>query len=120
MFNISFWELCLVGVIGLLVLGPERLPSALRSAARGIQSIRQLLNSTKVEIHRQLELDLVQQKRNELLAGLRPDIQGYVRQLNRQNELPPEQGGESTLVQPGSAAPASQPASPNGLMRGSQ
>ena len=34
MFNISFWELSLVALIALLVLGPERLPAALRGVAR--------------------------------------------------------------------------------------
>ena len=34
MFNISFWELSLVALIALLVLGPERLPAALRPAVR--------------------------------------------------------------------------------------
>ncbi|EGQ9935398.1 twin-arginine translocase subunit TatB, partial [Vibrio vulnificus] len=34
MFDIGFWELVLIFVVGLVVLGPERLPHAIRSVAR--------------------------------------------------------------------------------------
>ncbi|MDW9404932.1 twin-arginine translocase subunit TatB, partial [Pseudomonas soli] len=36
MFEIGFTELLLVGIVALLVLGPERLPGAARTLGRGL------------------------------------------------------------------------------------
>ena len=40
MFDIGFWEILLIGVLALVVLGPERLPGAMRSTLKTIRSIR--------------------------------------------------------------------------------
>ena len=42
MFDIGFWELMLVFVIALVVLGPERLPGAARQAGLWVRRIRGL------------------------------------------------------------------------------
>ncbi|WP_159217753.1 Sec-independent protein translocase protein TatB, partial [Klebsiella pneumoniae] len=34
MFDIGFWELVLIAIVALVVLGPERLPHAIRSVAK--------------------------------------------------------------------------------------
>ena len=36
MFDIGFWELLLIAIIGLVVLGPERLPVAIRTVRNWI------------------------------------------------------------------------------------
>ncbi|AGH80456.1 twin-arginine translocation protein subunit TatB [Psychromonas sp. CNPT3] len=56
MFDIGFWEMMLVGVIGLIVLGPERLPTAIRSVMRWINSAKKLVNSVKNDISQELKL----------------------------------------------------------------
>ena len=40
MFDIGFWELLVIGVLALLILGPERLPGAMRSTINTIRSVR--------------------------------------------------------------------------------
>jgi sec-independent protein translocase protein TatB len=54
MFDIGFAELLLLAVIGLLVLGPERLPGALRTAATWIGRIRRSFNEIRTELEREL------------------------------------------------------------------
>jgi sec-independent protein translocase protein TatB len=54
---VGFWELCVVFVVGLVVLGPERLPTAIRSIARWIKTIRQLANNVKEVINDQLRVN---------------------------------------------------------------
>ena len=49
MFDIGFSELLLIGVIGLLVLGPERLPTAVRTASLWIGRIRRQFNEIRTE-----------------------------------------------------------------------
>lgn len=51
MFDISFWELLLLAVITLLVMGPERMPRALGQAGRVIAGLRRYAFS----LRRQLE-----------------------------------------------------------------
>ncbi len=54
MFDIGFSELLLIAVISLLVLGPERLPGAVRTATTWISRIRQSFNEVRSELEREL------------------------------------------------------------------
>ncbi len=65
MFEIGFWELVLVAVIGLLVFGPERLPGLVRETFRLIRQIQGLASSARDQIHRELEIQELQQTLNE-------------------------------------------------------
>ena len=55
MFDIGFWELLVIGIIALLVIGPERLPSFIRSCADTIKSIKGVANGFKEEMSQQLK-----------------------------------------------------------------
>lgn len=57
MFDIGFWELCLVGVVALVVLGPEKLPRAARMAGLWLAKARRTLATVKEEVTRELELE---------------------------------------------------------------
>ncbi len=61
MFDIGFWELCLVGLISLLVLGPERLPKAARIAGYWIGKTRSMVASVKTEIKQELQAEEMRQ-----------------------------------------------------------
>jgi len=56
MFDIGFWELILIGIIGLVVLGPERLPVAIRTVKDWISSIRGFGDSVKSELTEELRI----------------------------------------------------------------
>jgi len=53
MFDIGFFELVVVFVIGLLVLGPERLPKVVRSVGLWTGRARATLNNLKHEMERE-------------------------------------------------------------------
>jgi len=57
MFDIGFLEIVIVGIIALLVLGPERLPVAARTAGKWIGRARRMTSQFTKEIDRQIELD---------------------------------------------------------------
>jgi sec-independent protein translocase protein TatB len=57
MFDIGFLELVIVGIIALLVLGPERLPVAARTVGKWVGRARRMTNQFTQEIDRQIELD---------------------------------------------------------------
>ncbi len=57
MFEIGFQELMLVALVALLVLGPERLPGALRTMGLMLGRLRRSFDSVKVEIEREIGMD---------------------------------------------------------------
>ena len=66
MFDIGLLELLLIAVISLLVLGPERLPSAVRSGAKTFYWFKRQASSAKAEINKAFDLnETYQDSRNE-------------------------------------------------------
>lgn len=55
MFDIGFWELILIGIVGLLVVGPDRLPGFAREAGRWLRRIRRLTSEARRELQRELQ-----------------------------------------------------------------
>jgi len=62
MFDIGFTELVLVGVVGLLVIGPERLPGAIRTASLWLNRLKRGFNDIKREVQQELHNDEVMQE----------------------------------------------------------
>lgn len=58
----SFWELALIGIIALIVLGPERLPKAARTVGLWVGKAKQSFESIKTEIDRELKVKELQQQ----------------------------------------------------------
>ena len=56
MFDIGFWEIMLISIIGLFVLGPQRLPIAIKSVLKWVNTAKNMANSVKNEISQELEL----------------------------------------------------------------
>ena len=56
MFDIGFWEIMLIAVMGLVVLGPERLPTAIRTVRSWISGARKLSESVKNELSEELRI----------------------------------------------------------------
>jgi len=66
MFDIGLLELFLVFLIGLIVLGPNRLPEVVKSVTKSTKWIKKTISSTKEEISRNIGLDeIYQDLRNE-------------------------------------------------------
>lgn len=57
MFDIGFLELIIVSIVGLLVLGPERLPGAIRTVMAYVNKIRRSFAGIRAEIERELQAD---------------------------------------------------------------
>jgi sec-independent protein translocase protein TatB len=70
MFDIGFWELMLVGVVALLVLGPDRLPEAARTAGLWASRARRAVASLRAEIEREVDLSELKRLEREAKAEL--------------------------------------------------
>ena len=64
MFDVGFWELAIIAVIALLVIGPERLPKAARTAGLWVGRARRMVTDVKADIDREIrEGDLAELKK---------------------------------------------------------
>lgn len=66
MFDVGFAELLIIGVVALLVIGPERLPGAVRTASAWINRFRRGFNEIKQEVQQELHNDAVLQDLKQL------------------------------------------------------
>ncbi len=57
MFDVGFWELAIIAVVALLVIGPERLPGVARTAGKWFGKISRFVTSVKADIDRELKAD---------------------------------------------------------------
>ncbi len=89
MFDIGFWELVLISIVALVVLGPERLPHAIRSVTKFIGAAKSMANSVKDELSHELKVQ-------ELQENLRKAEQMGMK--NKEQELSRENGGEVEVI----------------------
>jgi sec-independent protein translocase protein TatB len=57
MFDIGFWELIIISIVALLVMGPEKLPGLVRDVSKWARTIRRFVTETRNEIERELTLE---------------------------------------------------------------
>ncbi len=68
MTGVGFFELLLIGVVGLIILGPDKLPGALRTAALWIGRFRRSFDNIKRDIEKEVGADEIRrQLRNEAI-----------------------------------------------------
>lgn len=65
MFDFGLGELLLVGVVALIVIGPERLPKAARMAGNVVGKLQRLVSSVKQELNTQIELEELRKAKQE-------------------------------------------------------
>ena len=75
MFDIGFAELLLIGVVGLLVIGPEQLPGAVRTTLAWVNRFRRSFDQIRTEVRRELHND-------EILQNLKTESQALEQQIN--------------------------------------
>ncbi|MBT9432176.1 Sec-independent protein translocase subunit TatB [Candidatus Sodalis endolongispinus] len=87
MFDIGFGELMLVFVIGLVVLGPERLPVAVRTVAGWIRAIRSMASTVQNELTQELKLqDSLKKVEEASKNNLSPELKASMEELREAAE----------------------------------
>ena len=83
MFDIGFWELLVIAVVLLLVMGPERLPEVAKQAAFLVRKARQGMYRLKTEMQSEMDAtpfgDL--QKARDEMTSFKNDIKQFGRDL---------------------------------------
>jgi len=57
MFDIGFWELVIISIVALLVMGPEKLPGLMRDVGKWTRTIRRFISETRSEIENELTIE---------------------------------------------------------------
>ncbi|MBG6489777.1 Sec-independent protein translocase subunit TatB [Pseudomonas aeruginosa] len=110
MFGISFSELLLVGLVALLVLGPERLPGAARTAGLWIGRLKRSFNTIKQEVEREIGADEIRrQLHNEHILSMEREAQKLLAPLTGQN--PPQEPPPPAAERPAPSVPPPPPTS---------
>jgi sec-independent protein translocase protein TatB len=85
MFDIGFFELLIITVVGLVVLGPERLPGAIRSTMKSVRSIKGMANGFRQEVEQQFKIhelhENLKKAEQQNLENLSPELQKSVKNL---------------------------------------
>jgi sec-independent protein translocase protein TatB len=73
MFDIGFWEMMLIGIVALVVIGPERLPAVARTLGRWTAKVRNFVANTRADIEKEFN--------SEEIRKLLDDKQGEINEL---------------------------------------
>lgn len=110
MFDIGFSELLLVGLIALVVLGPERLPGAVRTAGLWVGRLKRSIQSIKTEVEREIGADEIRrQLHNERILELEREMQAMKDNILNPASPPPAADGDKTVAAPSATTPDKNP-----------
>jgi sec-independent protein translocase protein TatB len=110
MFDIGFSELVLVGIVALLVIGPERLPETVRTASMWLNRIRRGFNEIKQEVQQELHNDSVMRELRDTREQFRKEAAGIGRDLHDTAEPPTTPVSGNTVSVEQEKSPADQKA----------
>ena len=71
MFDIGFSELMVIGIVALVVIGPERLPKVARTVGHLLGRVQRYVNDVKSDINREMQLDELKKLQSEVTESAR-------------------------------------------------
>jgi len=94
MFDIGFSEIVVIGVVALVVIGPERLPKTARTLGHLFGRLQRYVSEVKADINREMELDELRKLQREMQGAAREfqqsvttaasDVQAGIRNVERE------------------------------------
>ena len=113
MFDIGFMEMLLVGLVALVVLGPERLPGAVRTAGLWIGRLKRSFSNIKAEVEREIGADEIRrQLHNERILDLEKEMQAMKQNLTAPVTSITKNSSEPTKPAPPEPTEPAQPTEP--------
>ncbi|MGH8841493.1 MAG: Sec-independent protein translocase protein TatB [Advenella sp.] len=70
MFGLSFGELFVIGVVGLIVIGPERLPTVARTLGHLVGRAQRYVNDVKSDIQREVDIQEIAKIKEEMQSAV--------------------------------------------------
>ena len=107
MFDIGFAELIIIAVVGLLVIGPDKLPGAIRTGSLWLGRIKRGFNDIRREVEQELHNDAVMQELKQTgeqlqseVKAVSSDLQSAVDQADQTLTSEPEEPPRKKPPQP--------------------
>ena len=94
MFDVSFTELIVIGVVALIVIGPERLPKVARTAGHLLGRAQRYVNEVKSDIQREINLDEVNKLKDQMEEAAR-SVRSSVEDTGKSLSQPLEQARDA-------------------------
>jgi len=120
-FDIGFTELMVIGVVALIVIGPERLPGVARTIGHLAGRLQRYVNDVKADISREMEFDelrkmrdSMQQAATEVETSVRAELGKTEQELNKTvaEAVEDKSSTPEAAAAPETAAPPDKPAEP--------
>src|SRR5438876_529271 len=117
MFDIGFSELLVIGLVALIVIGPERLPRVARTLGHLAGRLQRYVADVKADINREIELDELRKMRDSMQqaasafqSSVSNEISGVQKELDKAaGEL---NSAAATLDKPEEPKPLQEPKAP--------
>jgi len=101
MFDIGFSELLVIGVVALVVIGPEKLPRMARTVGHLAGRLQRYVADVKADINREIEFDELRKMRDsmqkaatEMESSANAELGKTADELNKALEAPAEKAAE--------------------------
>lgn len=78
MFDVGFWEMGLLGIIALVVIGPERMPAVARQVGRWVGQMRRVLDEVKADFAKEIQVDEIKK-----LGAVKDEISTAAKELSQ-------------------------------------
>ena len=90
MFDFGFWEIAIIGVITLILVGPEKMPSLARKAGLYFGKLNRFFNKVKSDINEEIRMDEIKEQMSMdeekiIISEVAEDIQSSVDSLKEEN-----------------------------------
>ena len=119
MFDIAFSELVLIGVVALIVIGPERLPRVARTAGHLFGRFQRYVADVKADIGRELQAEDLRKLQEEVRSSVQAleqsvregaeqagqEFKGVAEQVHEIVEIPRQAAAEHSIAAPPAAEP---------------
>ena len=115
MFDIGFSEILVIGVVALIVIGPERLPKVARTLGHMFGRLQRYVNEVKADINREMELDELRKLQSQVQSAARDIEQSVTHAAHemesgvRSVEAQLNEAGQEPAREPAAGASATQP-----------
>lgn len=94
MFDVSFTELMLIGVVALIVIGPERLPKVARTVGHLLGRAQRYVTDVKTDIQREIDLDEMNKLKKQMDDAAN-SLQASMRETSASIQNPLEEARKS-------------------------
>ena len=101
MFDFGFWELAIVMVIALLVVGPERLPALAGQIGKWVGKAKRMIASVRSDIESEIkaaELKEILEKQQGEIGELKEMLKGTKNEIEKELDFEEEDQGDRELI----------------------